>query len=358
MKGPFVSELEPKQTIASTFLVQAKDVRQKKTGEPYLSLTLADRTGDLGAKMWDGVADVLETFDRDDFVHVKGETLLYQNRLQLNIHRLIRVDDAAVDLADFLPVSRRDPAAMFTELLGVIEGFGNAHLKALLQALFADPVIAAGFRRAPAAKGIHHAWLGGLIEHVLSLTALARHAAAHYRFIDLDLLLTGVVLHDIGKIEELRYERSFSYSSDGQLLGHIHIGLRMVAEKLRLLPDFPPRLRALVEHMILSHHGQLEFGSPKVPLFAEALLLHHLDNLDSKMEALRAALERERVSESEWTAYNYALDRSLLDKEKYLNPPPPREAPKPPPAAAARPARPVSGTLFGEQLSSALHKEK
>jgi 3'-5' exoribonuclease len=193
----------------------------------------------------------------------------------------------------------------------------------LLELVLDDEDIARRYRRAPAAKHIHHAFLGGLIEHVLSLCAMARLAAQHYPFIDGDLLLTGAILHDIGKIYELNYERGFSYSNDGQLLGHIHIGLRIVGEKLRALPEFPPALRSLVEHMILSHHGKLEFGSPKVPQFPEALLLHYLDDMDSKMECMRALIESDRQVEGCFTAYNTALERSVLKKDLFLNPPEP-----------------------------------
>ena len=196
-----------------------------------------------------------------------------------------RIDDAEIEFADYFPSSRRDPGEMWDELRATVAGLSNPHLKALLEAMLDDPDIAWRYRRAPAAKQIHHAYLGGLIEHVLSLCALARAVGPHYPNIDLDLLLTGVVLHDIGKIYELNYERGFSYSSDGQLIGHISIGLRMVAEKLRGLPDFPPQLRTLLEHMILSHHGQLEFGSPKLPMFPEAVMLHYLDDLDSKIQS-------------------------------------------------------------------------
>jgi 3'-5' exoribonuclease len=356
MKGPLVSELGPKQMITSVFLVQSKDVRQKKDGSPYLSLGLMDKSGELDAKMWDNVGEVLDSFDRDDFIKVKGETLLYQNRLQLSIHRLARVADAEVDLADFLPASKRDQREMFAELMAVIGSMKSEPLRALLQSIFADPETAAAFQRAPAAKGIHHAWLGGLIEHVLSLVSLARFCARQYPIVDEDLLLTGVILHDIGKISELRYERSFSYSTPGQLLGHIQIGVNLVEEKARAIPGFPPKLKLLVEHLILSHHGQLEFGSPKVPLFAEAVLLHHLDNLDSKMEAVRSAVEKDRSSTSEWTPFVYALDRQLLDKGKFLSEPdaPAVRGAAPAAKSAARKPQP---TLFGEQLMGAMQED-
>jgi 3'-5' exoribonuclease len=352
MKSPNIADLEPRQQITGLFLVQSKEVRQKKTGEPYLSLQLIDRTGDIDAKMWDGVADIADSFNRDDFVRVKGETQIYQNRLQLTVHRITKVDDREVDLADFLPASKRNPDEMMAELLGYVSQMRNPHLKALNEAILGDPRVAAAYKKAPAAKSIHHAWLGGLLEHVLSLASLAKLTASHYPGIDADLLMTGVILHDIGKIYELSYERSFSYSSEGQLLGHIQIALRLIGDKLASLPGFPARLRNLVEHLILSHHGQLEFGSPKLPSFPEALLLHHLDNMDSKMEAMRAAIEKERAMPGDWTGFVYALDRQVLDKDKYLNPAPP--APRPSSKPEARPSTAMAqklqmlGDLFAE----------
>ena len=350
MKSPSVAGLEPRQQVTGVFLVQSKEVRQKKTGEPYLSLTLMDRTGDLDAKMWDNVAEVQDTFDRDDFIRVKGETSLYQNKLQLTIHRLARVDESEVDLSDYLPASRRDPEEMFAELRALIGSLGNPHLRALLENVFADAETAEAFKRAPAAKSIHHNWLGGLLEHVLSLASLARDAARHYPFIDQDLLLAGVVLHDIGKIRELSYARSFNYTTEGSLIGHIQIALRMLADKYP--PGFPEKLRNLLEHLILSHHGQLEFGSPKLPLFPEAMLLHHLDNMDSKMELMRSMLERNPPG-SEWTPYAPAIERYVLDKDRYLN-----GAPEPAKPPAAKPAaKPAPKTVMGDKLMSLFGEE-
>ena len=346
MKSPYISELAANQVVQGCFLVRAKEVRQKKTGEPYLSLSLGDKTGDVDAKMWDNVAEVMETFDRDDFIRVKGVLQVYQNRPQFTIHKLQRIPEDEVDKSDFFPASKRNPEEMFAELMGIVGAIGDPHLKALLEAVFADPEIARRYRMAPAAKMVHHAWLGGLIEHVLSLCELCRRVAPHYPAIDLDLLLTGAILHDIGKIEELSYERSFGYSNEGQLLGHIVIGLRMVNEKLRGLPDFPPRLRTLLEHMILSHHGELEFGSPKVPLFAEALLLHHLDNLDSKMECVRGLIEQDRPVDGLWTSHNNSLDRPLLKKSRYLN-----ETAAPAAPEAAEEPKPAPATFEQLQLS-------
>ena len=340
MKSPYVKELAADQTITGSFLVCSKEIRQKKTGDPYLSLLIGDRTGELDAKMWDNVAEVMETFDRDDFVKIKGLLQIFHNRPQLTIHKIRLLDDSEVDFTDYFPASTRDPGEMWRELRQFVAEVGNPHLRKLLDALLDDDDIARRYRIAPAAKQIHHAYLGGLIEHVLSLCHLSRMAAAHYRNIDRDLLMTGAVLHDIGKIHELSYERGFSYSAEGQLLGHMLIGVRMVGEKLRDIPDFPPRLRSLVEHMIISHHGRLEFGSPKVPVFPEAMMLHYLDDMDSKMECMRRLLESDRQVDGCFTSFSASLERVLLKKDKYLGDGDGLPASTVAPAAAPQPARP------------------
>src|SRR6185437_5526874 len=234
-------------------------------------------------------------------------------------HKMRRVLDHEVDLADFFPASERNPDEMWAELRRIVAELENEHIRRLLDAFLDDPEIAPKYRIAPAAKTIHHAFRSGLLEHVLSLCALARRVADHYPWIDRELLVAGAVLHDIGKIHELSYERGFAYTAEGQLLGHIAIGVRMMAEKLRAFPDFPPELRNLLEHIILSHHGQLEFGSPKTPAFPEALLFHFLDDMDSKMECMRALLGKEPQSESLFTPWSSALERVTLRKDRYLS---------------------------------------
>lgn len=362
MKSPYVSELQPNQVITATFLVHIKDVRQKKTGEPYLSLTLGDRTGEIDAKMWDNVSDVLDGFERDDFIKVKGLLQIYQNRPQLTIHKMVKVRDAEVDFTDYFPCSRRDPEAMFTELKDIIAQIGNPHLRLLLESFTQDQPLMRMFKAAPAAKNVHHAFLGGLLEHVLSLCALCKMIAPHYHDIDLDLVLTGAILHDIGKVAELTYERSFGYTAEGQLLGHIVIGLRLITEKMSAIPDFPPRLRTLVEHLVVSHHGQLEFGSPKTPLFPEAMLLHHLDNLDSKMECMRAMIAKDRQPAGLWTAYNPSLERSVLKRMRFLDgeavvgSPAPVPSPPAVPVKPPAPESPATANLFAEKLQQAWRK--
>ncbi len=318
MKSLYVGNLVPNETVTAQFLVLSKEIRQKKTGEPYLSLHLSDRTGEIEAKMWDNVAEVMDTFDRDDFVKVKGLAQIYQSRSQFTVHRLRRLEEHEIDFADFFPCSERDPEEMWGELQGLIANLQNPHLRSLLQAVFSDERLAGMYKMAPAAKNIHHACRGGLLEHVLSLCTLSRLTASHYKEIDIDLLITGAILHDVGKVEELSYARSFGYSANGQLLGHIVLGLRMLGNAFARLPEFPPKLRILVEHMIISHHGELEFGSPKVPAFPEALLLHHLDNLDSKMNAVQNALKRDSHIDGEFTGWIAPLERILLRKDRYL----------------------------------------
>jgi 3'-5' exoribonuclease len=210
---------------------------------------------------------------------------------------------------------------MWTELEAWVAGFTDPHLQALLQAFLSDPEIAAALRQAPAAKGMHHAWIGGLLEHVLSLLGICDLAARHYPTVNRDLLLTGVILHDIGKLRELCWGTSFDYTLEGQLLGHITIGLGMIEKKIAALPDFPPAKRILVEHLVLSHHGKYEFGSPKLPMTPEAILLHYLDDLDAKMQTVQAEFARSEAaghSPADLTDWVRSLERPLLNTQAYL----------------------------------------
>jgi 3'-5' exoribonuclease len=306
------------KVITSTFVVVAKQIKPKKTGDPYLALTLGDRTGQIEAKMWDNVEEVLEAFEQEDFLKVKGLINKYKQRFQLTIHKLRKLGESEIDFADYLPKTTKDIDQLWQTLASYVLTFENAHLKALVQAFMADPEIAAAYRNAPAAKTLHHAYIGGLLDHVVSLFRSCDLVCQNYPQINRDLLLTGAFLHDIGKIHELTYNRSFSYTTKGQLLGHMVIELEMLQGKLALVPGFPEELKILVEHLIISHHGQYEFGSPKLPMFPEALMLHYLDDLDSKMEAMRVHFEREAALENPWTSYNASLGRPLLNTEKLL----------------------------------------
>ncbi len=318
MKTLFVRQLQPNQVAQSVFLVHSKELRQDKGGKSYLSLVLGDRTGQLDARMWEGAAEVADTFDRDDFVEVKGIIQVHRNRPQMHIQSLRRVEENGLPLAEFLPHTEKDVEAMWRELRSAVAEMRDVRLRALLDAFLDDPEIAGRYRTAPAAKTMHHAVLGGLLEHVTSLVRLGRAAAPNYPFVDPDLLLAGIVLHDLGKIYELDYRRSFGYTTTGRLLGHMAIVLKLVQQKVAGLPDFPPRLQVLVEHLILSHHGQHEFGSPALPVIPEALLLHYLDDMDSKMESMRAAVAADPGCDQEWTGLNPALGRMVLRKDKFL----------------------------------------
>src|SRR5579863_6074661 len=308
------------EVITSNFVVISKQIKPKKTGEPYLALSLGDRTGQIEAKMWDNVEDAISAFEQDDFVKIKGLINKYKNRFQITIHKLRKLLESEADFSDYLPKTTKDIGELWKTLAGFVATMKNPHLEALVESFMADPEIAEAYRNAPAAKTLHHAYIGGLLDHVVSLFRSCDLMCQNYPQINRDLLFTGAFLHDIGKIHELTYNRSFSYSTRGQLLGHMVIELGMLQAKLDKLPDFPIELKTLIEHLIISHHGQYDFGSPKLPMFPEALMLHYLDDLDSKMEAMRAMFEREASSDSPWTSYNASLGRPLLNTEKFLNP--------------------------------------
>ncbi|MEO6120351.1 MAG: OB-fold nucleic acid binding domain-containing protein [Terriglobales bacterium] len=321
MKEFFVEQAaaHENQNITSSFVVASKQVKPKKNGEPYLALTLADRTGQIEAKMWDGVPEAINVFEQDDFIKVRGLLNKYNGRFQLTIHKIRSMDAGEVDYADYLPKTAKNIDELWGTVAGYVQGFQNPHLKALIQAFMDDPEIERAYKNAPAAKTLHHAFIGGLLDHVVSLFRSCDLMSRNYPDIDRDLLMAGVFLHDIGKIHELTYARSFSYTTSGQLLGHMIIELEMLHAKLAALPGFPAELKILLEHLIISHHGKYEFGSPKLPMFPEALMLHYLDDLDSKMEAMRAHFQRDESLESEWTAYNPSLGRPLLNTKKFLN---------------------------------------
>jgi 3'-5' exoribonuclease len=308
--------------ITSNFVVVSKQIKPKKTGEPYLALTLGDRSGQIEAKMWDNVEEVLNAFEQDDFLKIKGLVNKYKNRFQLTIHKLRKLGESEIEFDDYLPKTTKNIDELWRSLTDFVVSFQNPHLKALVQSFMADAEIAAAYRNAPAAKTLHHAYIGGLLDHVVSLFRSCDLVSRNYPQVNRDLLLTGAFFHDIGKIHELAYNRSFSYTTRGQLLGHMIIELEMLQAKLSLLPDFPPELKTLLEHLIISHHGEYEFGSPKLPMFPEALLLHYMDDLDSKMEAMRAHFEREADLESPWSSYNPSLGRPLLNTAKFIAPKP------------------------------------
>jgi len=318
VKTQFIAELKDGQAVTTLFLVRNKEIRTSaKTNRSWLQLELADRTGRIDAKMWDNFADAQTRFERDDIVKVRGRAKLYNDQIELTVEQVLPASEQEYDLADFLPHTKQDVEKMYARLREAIASAKNPWLKQLLASVVDDPAIAPKLKRAPAAMTMHHAYIGGLLEHVVSLTELMGAVAGHYPELDRDLLLTGIVLHDIGKIEELSYARAFGYTTEGQLLGHISIGLEIIRRKMDAIPDFPRPLGVLVKHLILSHHGSHEFGSPQLPQFREAVVLHYLDDMDSKMAAMRATLEGEG-GQGEWTERNPSLRRNLLRTEDFL----------------------------------------
>jgi 3'-5' exoribonuclease len=334
MKDFYIAEAArfENQVITSSFVVVTKQAKPKKSGDLYLALTLADRTGHIEAKMWDNVSDHIDCFEQDDFIKIRGLVNKFNGRFQITLHKVRSLQQSEVVFDDYLPRTSKDVDALWRMLAECIAGFRDPYLKALVQAFMADPDIERAYKTAPAAKSLHHAFIGGLLEHVVSLFQLCDLACRNYpEMIDRDLLLTGAFLHDIGKVHELTFARSFSYTTRGQLLGHMIIELEMLQQKIAQVPGFPDAYKTLIEHMIISHHGKYEFGSPKMPMFPEALMLHYLDDLDSKIESMRAQFQRE--PDAEWTGYNPSLERPLLNSRKYLeklkaqNPAPASEEP-------------------------------
>src|SRR5215471_3020475 len=317
MKTPLVSDLNSEQNITTFFLVCEKEIRSTREGKPYLRLELGDCSGTIEARMWDQFEAAAKGINRDDFVKVQARVEIYKNRPQLSVMQVRLAKPEEIDLADFLPQTKADVAKMYAQLLEYAASIGNPWLKKLVSGIFNDPAIAARYKRAPAAKVMHHAYIGGLLEHVVSLCGLAKQLAAHYPELDLDLLLTAAILHDVGKLDELCYDRTIGYTVEGQLLGHIVMEVQTVSKAMDAIEGFPPNLKTVVKHLLISHHGEYEFGSPKLPMIREALVFHYLDDLDSKLAAARAALAVES-GEPEWSAYSGALGRKFLRLDEFL----------------------------------------
>ncbi|MFZ3217879.1 MAG: OB-fold nucleic acid binding domain-containing protein [Candidatus Acidiferrales bacterium] len=318
MKSHYVSDLQDGQAVTSLFLVGEKGIRtSQRSGKSWLELALRDRTGSIAAKMWDNFETLAKTFEADDVVQIRGRVKLYNGQKEMTLEQIVPAAERDYDLADFLAHTKQDVEKLYAELSAAAAAVRNPWIKRLLESVILDPAIAPRLKRAPAAMNMHHAFVGGLLEHTVSLIGLGRAVAAHYPELDADLLLAGIVLHDIGKIEELSYERGTDYTTAGRLLGHITIGTLLVREKIKAIAGFPEPLAVLVEHLILSHHGSYEFGSPSLPQTREAIVLHFLDDVDSKMAAMRTTLEGASGND-EWTERNPALRRALLRTEKFL----------------------------------------
>lgn len=317
MKTIFVTDLLGEQTITTFFLVHEKELRNTREGKPYLRLSLGDRSGTVEARMWDLFEAAAKDISRDDFVKVQARVEVYRDRPQLAVLQVRVARPEEIDISDFLPHTREDVNQLWSQLLSHAGAIENPFLQKLVLNILHDPSITARYKRAPAAKMMHHAFIGGLLEHVVSLCGLARKVASQYAELNADLLLTAAILHDVGKLDELCYERSIGYTEEGQLLGHIVMEVASVARAMDAIEQFPPRLKTVVQHLLISHHGQYEFGSPKLPMIREALVFHYLDDLDSKLAAVRHALSNASADDL-WSAYSAALGRKFLNVDAFL----------------------------------------
>ncbi len=311
MKNVYARDIRQGDKVSEVFLVAEKSMAYSQKGAPYLNLRLKDRTGELDGKVWDNAPEWDQAFKKGDFVQINARAVSYRNAVQLNVLGLRKLEESEVDPMDFLPVSEGDPEEMFAELMGFVEKIATPHLKALLMAFFRDESLVRRFKRAPAAKSFHHNTIGGLLEHTLSVTRLLERAADHYPGANRDLLITGGILHDIGKIHEFSYDRMVEYTDAGRLVGHIVMGVEMLDARIAGLPDFPEPTAMALRHLILSHHGVLEFGSPKRPKTLEALIVHHMDDLDAKVNALTTFIEASPEEDSDWTPYHRLLERYI-----------------------------------------------
>jgi 3'-5' exoribonuclease len=310
MKSLYAADIRENQLVDALFLVASKNHGVTKGGRSYLTLRLLDRSGEIEARVWERADDLGRGFDKNDFVRVRGQATLYQGKIQIRVQDVMRVDETKIAAEDFLPRSATDPEAMLDELQAILRGIKNPHLLALAEACFADEELMRLLKQAPGAKTIHHPYLSGLLEHTLSLLKLIQKVVENYRGIDVDLLLIGGFLHDIGKVFEFTFDRAIDYTDEGQLLGHLVMEVELVERKVAGIADFPAELAMLVKHMLVSHHGAYEFGSPKLPQTLEAVILHSLDDLDGKIQAIQNLPEKEPGSR--WTVFHRAYGRSFF----------------------------------------------
>ena len=308
MKKVFVEALRAGDKIDDTFVLAEKILSQKRNGENYLNITLADRTGRIKGVAWDNVDRIVNQVASGDFVRVIGNISEYREALQFVVKEMTPCLPDTVNPSDYLPAAARDVDQMFSRLTEVTDSMENRHLKRLFELFWNDAGFTRDFKAAPAAKKMHHAYLGGLLEHTLSMALLADRIAGHYGGIDRDLLIAGAILHDIGKIREFEYSTNLNYSDEGRLVSHIIIGVQILEEKIQNLEDFPVEMANLLKHMIISHHGAREFGSPEPPKTIEAVLLYYIDEIDSKVNGIREFMAVEESGEN-WTAYHRLLGR-------------------------------------------------
>ncbi|MBU1752446.1 HD domain-containing protein [bacterium] len=306
----YISELKKGSIVKSCFAVKKKEMREfKDKPQQYLSLEVGDKTGFMDAVAWENANFYTTLFEEGDVVWINGRAGEYRGKIQLTIDSISKHTE--YKLNDFLPQTDKDIEEMTAHLFKVIEIINNPYLKKLLKSFVNDADFLSRFKQAPAARSVHHAYIGGLLEHTCELLKMCGVVCETYPQIDRELLLTGAILHDIGKIDELRYSLCVDYTDEGELIGHIVIGEQMVSQRIETIEDFPSSLRINLLHMILSHHGEYAFGSPKRPKTLEACALHHADNLSAQVKRFIQIIEQKTDPSSNWTAYNGLLGRRL-----------------------------------------------
>lgn len=311
MEKQFVSHLKEKDAVQSIFLAQEKMELTDKNGKVYLSLSLSDVSGSIDGKVWDRAEDISKLFQPGDFVVIRGHVQLYQNRRQLVVHDLRKADYEKVNLKDFVHGATRGPGEMYEELKSVVSTIGDSNIRQLIDSTIAKESVKTRLLVSPAAKTIHHATLGGLLEHILSICGIMDALALHYPFLNRDYLIFGAIFHDIGKIGELEVGAGFQYTDAGRLVGHMAIACQMIDEGASRILGFPSHLKDELKHIVLSHHGRLEYGSPKRPKFLEAMVVAMIDDLDSKINTMMGALKAELDQGEKWTRYNQQFERYL-----------------------------------------------
>ncbi len=305
-----IEHLQDGQYCDSVYLVRRKQIATTKAGKSYMNLTLSDKTGEVGARIFSNVEVYSGAFMENDFIYVQARVQIYDGRLQMVIDALDRVSPGEINPQDFLPASERDSEDMLRHVRRILESIQDEDLRKLcLSAVFEKPYEDM-WKKAPAGRMIHHAYLGGLLEHTLSVLTLLDGIAAHYANIDRDMLLAGGVFHDIGKLFEMEYETTISYSDEGKLIPHLISGVELVEKLAARIENFPDEKKLLIKHIILSHHGVLEFGSPVVPATVEAAIIHHVDNLDSKVAAYLNMTEK-APADALWSDRSYALGTAV-----------------------------------------------
>ena len=318
MAHKFINQIEAGQTIDDIYIVKDPILRSTTRGDLYIAMFISDRTGQLNGRMWQATETIYKSLPKPGFVHIKGRSELYQNNLQIVINNVAVIDPGKVDIDDFLPKTKKNTKKMFEEVKETVGRIENSQLKALVGEFLADTGLMEKFCNAPAAMKMHHDYIGGLLEHTHNMLRVAVAILPLYPDVQSDLVLAGILLHDIGKTEELAYDMAFSYTDSGQLIGHISKSLLMINQKADSLRSGGTQIDQTVldaiGHIILSHHGSYEFGSPKLPATAEAFMVCYIDDLDAKINQVTSAIDKE-VSDSNWTAWQNSLQTRLYRKQ-------------------------------------------